>query len=97
MKIDTQKVLQQMNGKPVKEGDGELRLGRACSQALASALEGDEKMSADKVLARWKLAQALYSAEGEHEITPEQATEIRGRAGRVFQLVVAGQIIEALQ
>lgn len=97
MKIDANKEIKKFDGTPVLQGDIPLKLGRACSQALAEALEEDRKLGAEKTLARWKLATALYSAEGEFDLTPEQAAEIRGRVPQVFTLVVAGQIIEALK
>lgn len=95
MKVNMDVVLKGLDGKPLRQEDKDMTLGMACVMALSTPLEEDKKLGADKVVARWKLTVALHGG-GEHDLSPEQLSELRGRLPQVLTLIAAGQCCELL-
>lgn len=73
----------------IKEGDKDLTLKTVVVRALATPLDSDKSIGAEKVAARWALAIKLNMG-GEVEVTPEQCAELKARVAEVFVLNVSG-------
>lgn len=97
MKVDFNQVLKDFEGDPLKnDKNKEWTLKTAAVSALATALEEDKGMTADKAVARYKLALRLQEG-GEQELSPEEATEIRNRLAKCYSILISGQACEMLK
>ena len=96
MKVDLDQVILGFDDKPLKVEGKELKLGEIMVKALATNIEGDNQLPADKMLARWKLAMSAHAG-GSQELSPEQITEIRARLPKMFILEVAGRACALLE
>lgn len=96
MKVDLSQVLKNFDNKTVFHEGKDLDLKTVVVASLSQPLDDDKGMTADKAIARWKLAMRLYEG-GEQEITPEEATEIRNRIPKCYAVMIAGQACEMLK
>ena len=89
------KVVVGFDKKPIMQEDKKLTFGNVIATTLATPLEEDKGLVPTKVLHRMKLAQQAYEG-GEVELEAADAAEIQKRLAQTHILVVAGQVIEAL-
>lgn len=95
MKINFDQVFRDFDKNEVVIEGTKLTFGKVVANSLATPLEEDRGNGHEKTLERWKLAMRLYDG-GEQEISATEASEIQKRVSKTHPLMLAGQVIEAL-
>jgi hypothetical protein len=96
MKVDFNKHIVDLDGQDIDNGGKPWILKDACTRAIFSVLEEDKGLTGEQSFARLELARRI-NAGGEVEVTPEEAVLLRARAAKVFNVLAAGQVFEALK
>lgn len=74
-----------------------MTLGDVIVDAFLMALRGDEQTDVGVKSRQYRLVTRLVDADGEVEITPEEATMIRERVAKAYYLRVAGPALMLLE
>jgi hypothetical protein len=93
MKLDTAAVLKNLDGSELEEAGAKFTVKAACVRALVTPLEGDHVLAPEEAFKRLEFARRLHGG-GEIELQPEEATLLRVRSAKLFNVIVAGQIYE---
>jgi hypothetical protein len=105
VKIQINKLLEDIEGKPIMSGDdkGQFQacLGHICVVALTTDSRQDENEPGGKKFHRWQIAKAIKKAlENEQpsvELPVEDIELIKKRIGTIFQTKIMGPAYEAIE
>lgn len=99
MKIDFTPTINDLKGKPIKEGDAEdspvATLGSICITALMAQFEDERTLPAKEKVSRFKLAQKLVDAK-ELELKVEEVNLLKTLVGKAFGALIVGRAEELL-
>lgn len=96
MKINFDKAITDLNGNPLKEGDEEITLKGVCVSALMAAFP-DEKLPGTDKLKRFRLADAIYSANGPLEVSSEDISLLKKLVGDGWGVLIVGRALPLLE
>jgi hypothetical protein len=95
MKLKVTEELRALNGESLFDvTDGRkknLTLGAISVDAILRPFEADQNVSGVEKMARWDLAQRIYKATDETDISSEEAVLLKNLIARAFPVMVAGQ------
>jgi hypothetical protein len=97
MKIQVNQPLKTIHGNNLEEVKGK---SFTVKDAIVSGLlsqDNSENINGQKKFELYKLASKIQDAEGEVEITIEQAATIKERVGKSFTALVVGQVYEIIE
>ena len=99
MKVDFNRVLYGLDGKPLLTPEGnELTLRKVCSDALVIGLESDRETSGEEKLKRYLLGVDIYSSIYPLDVTVEQIALIKKLIEKGFPSpLVSGQAWKMLE
>lgn len=95
MKINTEHMINGLDGKPISHKEKSLDLKTVCIEALMCLAASDERASGEEKFHRYQIAQKINKG-GEVELTPEEVVIIKKRVGEVYGAVVLGPVYELL-
>ncbi len=92
MKIDFDKVLNDLSGKPLvgEDADNGVSLKLICINALIIPYSDESGLSGEDKFARYKLAQKIHPG-GEQTITSEEASLLKKLIGKGYGPLIVGQ------
>ena len=93
MKRNLDKIMTGLDG---EEFADKATLKQLCFTALATPLDDDARMPIDKKMKQYGLLQRVHAG-GDIDLTAEEISLIKERAGKMFQLVVFGRLVETLE
>ena len=93
MKVNLKTSLKAFDGADVTDATGPVLISTLCINALMKedTVAGAEKMK------RFLLARRIYDAEGDLDITVEEASLIKDLVGSTFAPIVVGRVYELLE
>ena len=95
MKLKVTEELKALNGETLFDITGgmknNLTLGAIAVDAVLRPFEADQNVSGVEKMARWDLAQRIYKATDETDISSEEAVLLKNLIARAFPVMVAGQ------
>lgn len=89
MRIDFNKEMMDLEGKPLKDGDEIIKLKKICVNSL---LANDDKIDGTEKLKRFQLASKI--SKGTMDISVEDITLIKSMVGKYFSTIIVGQVYE---
>lgn len=95
MKINFDAVLVHIDGKPLQVDKSDMTLKFACTESLMAAIREDETATGAVKITRYELA-VKVNVGGEVEISPEEASLLKERIGKVFGVAVVGPAYKLL-
>lgn len=96
MRLDFSTTLLGLDGKPLKEGDKEVRLGEFCATALLTPYQDEKELSGDEKVKRFKIAEKIYNG-GEQDLTIEEAALLKKLVAKAFAPLIVGRIYGLLE
>ena len=99
MKLKVNAQLLNLDGTPMLQGGDHLLLKDACVIALNSpAGRGNGKSpTPEDILTRYRLAQRIYAAPGELDITAEDVVLLKVLGAEVLSVLAFGQMVDLLE
>lgn len=99
MKINFKRVLVDLDGNALREGDKELLLGKICVSAIVANYMGEQSIPGEEKFARFKLAQKIQLAETDPstDIPVEDVAKIKELTGKYCSTVALGAVWSALE
>lgn len=95
--LDTNGNIIIVNGQPKMEGGRPLTLAIASADALQTPFKGEESLSGDKKLERFKLACKIHGEKLPIEVTPEEVVLIKDLISKKYAVVVYGRACDMLK
>ena len=95
MKLKVTEELKALNGETLFDITGgvkkNLTLGAIAVDAVLRPFEADAQVPGVEKMARWDLAQRIYKATDEVDISSEEAVLLKNLIARAFPVMIAGQ------
>lgn len=96
MKIDLTKTLLNLDGIELKDGDKVATVGHVITQSLLGVVEGDEKMEGLKKAELFNLWFDKVKDKKEADLKPEEKVLVKDRIGKMYHIIVVGQMFKIL-
>lgn len=104
MKIDTNALILDLKGEPLRDGsakEGEpvsdLTVGAVIVQTVLTPMKGDENLSGSDKVTYFKIAMRVSNADGEVEFTAAEVTKVLARIGKAWTPLVVGRVHEIFE
>ena len=98
MKINVNQVLKALDGQTMKDNVNGEAIDATVKMAIVNAvLSPVDKETGVKKLEKYQLAQKVYNADGEVELSAEEITSIKKQVGEVFPPIIVGQVFNLLE
>lgn len=96
MKLNTKKIVKNLNGKPFQEEGKDLSIGDVCCNALLFNYPEEKNVSGKEKYRRWKLAARLNSG-GVEDVEIEDLNLIKELTGKFYGPLLVGPIYDILE
>lgn len=98
MKINVNHVLKTIDGQSMKDNVNGEAIDATVKMAIVNAvLSPVDKETGVKKLEKYQLAQKVYNADGEVELSAEEISLIKKQVGEVFPPIIVGQVFNLLE
>ena len=88
MKINVNQVLKSFDGKVIKDAGNDVMLSEVITRALIEPMK-DESPNGNDSLRRHLLAQRVFEAKDDVEVSVEELSEIKNRVGSYFYAMIS--------
>lgn len=95
MKIDFDSTINDLNGKPVMQGEKPLDLRDLAVNSLMAVLDDERHLNGDEKMARFTLAMKVKDG-GEVDLTPEEVSKLKALIGKCYSALAVGRAYEIL-
>lgn len=96
MKVQLDTKILNLQGEPIKDGDGDLTLKAVICAAMLGLLQEDQNADSTAKVRMFRLAQRAVDG-GEQDISAEDITLIKQRVGKMYGALIVGRAFDLLE